>query len=84
MNVSGNVRLRRTNVSTFSHEIIKNTKKINENDLKTPQNFLGAFGAEILNKGGQVIWNTTDMSRNLYKLVQGLYTPVQPVQSVQG
>ena len=36
------------NCQNFTRKIIKNIKKINENAIKIPQNFLGAFGAEVL------------------------------------
>ena len=50
------VRLRRTNLSTFPLKIIKNMKKIDENHNQMPQKNFGAFGAEVLNKGGDKLF----------------------------
>ena len=36
----------------FACKIIDFTKKIDQNRVPNPKNFLGAFGAEALNKGG--------------------------------
>ena len=53
MNVLGKARRRRENFGVFTFKIIDFMKKIDQNRVKIPQNFLGAFGADpLLTRGG--------------------------------
>ena len=48
----GFARRRLDFVLDFACKVIDFTKKINQIHVQDPQKFLGAFGAEVLNKGG--------------------------------
>ena len=55
LNVLRKPRRRREIFWDFACKIIDFTKKIDQIHVQNPQNFLGAFGAEVLNKGGHII-----------------------------